>query len=957
MSPEQLAGVSGSLLGPPTDVYGLGVVLFELLCGRRPFVGQATELVGQVFHLSAPRPSSLEAGVPRALDDICATALAKEPHDRYPTAAALRDDLTHFLRRQPLVGNPVARARRARRRRALAVGLAALVLSALGVGGWWSGSQDRSAPSLELDDPGPRLGGTGSVLLSGRVADDGPWVEVRCAGEVTRAEGRGEVQLEVPAQAGENSLLVEAVDAAGNQTALRVSFRYELWPEWYAALDERSRAEGPLLHLVEWLQGTRAAGPPGPESETLPAALDFLDGAQDPLAARARGQLLLLLGQTDLAGEALAGAEGEARALLWRGLARGSPDDLRGAMAGDLGWVEQGHARAALELCTGEPAAAERLCWEVLEQRALSGEPDVLLRRHEPLLWRLVAEARERQGQDPESDQVAGCRERADELLARDAAALGRRADACLTRFETRWRRGRVDDLLGTAWLPGSPLVRPLDESLADRAAAAALEPGNEQLERALLQALLDRANLARRTQQDPTGWLRRGVALCSSLLSRHPGDVEVLQKRYRFYNYAWDHSKRVDAPDHAALEAGLLDLEEAARRSPHDAQVNNDLAFILTQRLQLTRGQDDAEQRRPQLERVVRAATRVIEEADEDFVTIENGWIFLVRGGASLELQDVDAAVLDLARATVQDPALIEKVPPSLRARVEAAARGPEQPVPTWFDALDPASRPTLPLPPGTEWSQVPGEYINQRDGSVLVWVPPGRFLMGGAGPLGPVHEVTFASGYFMGKYEVTWDQFRRFCRATGSEPRQEILEAWGQTFEPPPNHPVVYVTWNDAQAYCRWAGLRLPSEAEWEYAARGEDGRLFPWGDEEPGPGLGNFGAILAAESSEVDRRDASDGFAWTSPVGSYPRGASPFGCLDMAGNVWEWVQDEAHETYDGAPSDGSAWESPEAERRGIRGGDFTRHTPHCQTDCRVPIGAPRLGLSYSLGFRVAR
>ena len=103
------------------------------------------------------------------------------------------------------------------------------------------------------------------------------------------------------------------------------------------------------------------------------------------------------------------------------------------------------------------------------------------------------------------------------------------------------------------------------------------------------------------------------------------------------------------------------------------------------------------------------------------------------------------------------------------------------------------------------------------------------------------------------------------------------------------PDSHPVVQVSARDAAAYCAWRGLRLPTEREWEFAARGTDGRRYPWGNQPPGEG-GSRRANYGAENCCA--ADASDGFLRTAPVGSFPVGRSPFGLEDMAGNVWEWT-----------------------------------------------------------------
>jgi len=168
--------------------------------------------------------------------------------------------------------------------------------------------------------------------------------------------------------------------------------------------------------------------------------------------------------------------------------------------------------------------------------------------------------------------------------------------------------------------------------------------------------------------------------------------------------------------------------------------------------------------------------------------------------------------------------------------------------------------------------------EYRNEKDASVLVRVPSGSFPMGADGreadsQEGPVHRVMLGE-YFIGKHEVTNEQFERFVLATGYDAGsswREYSRRWGA------KAPVVFMSWDDAKAYCEWAGGRLPTEAEWEKAARGTDARMYPWGNAPP-EGRAWFDKNSGGRAHEV---------------GSAPAGASPYGCQDMAGNVWEWCQ----------------------------------------------------------------
>jgi iron(II)-dependent oxidoreductase len=194
-------------------------------------------------------------------------------------------------------------------------------------------------------------------------------------------------------------------------------------------------------------------------------------------------------------------------------------------------------------------------------------------------------------------------------------------------------------------------------------------------------------------------------------------------------------------------------------------------------------------------------------------------------------------------------------------------------------------------------------------NDGADIVAVPAGEFWIGSeasdASPSERPRRRVYLDAFRIDKYEVTNALYRRFIEATGrAAPQYWNDSEWNET-----NQPVVGVNWGDANAYCSWAGKRLPTEAEWEKAARGTDGRKYPWGEQW--------------DNSRANSNESKLGK--TVAVGSYPGGVSPYGAHDMAGNVWEWVADWYDANYYQSASSRNPRGPDSGQRRVLRGGSW--------------------------------
>lgn len=287
------------------------------------------------------------------------------------------------------------------------------------------------------------------------------------------------------------------------------------------------------------------------------------------------------------------------------------------------------------------------------------------------------------------------------------------------------------------------------------------------------------------------------------------------------------------------------------------------------------------------------------------------------------------------------------------------------------------------------------PGQSFNDAlagggYGPDMVVLPHGRFRMGTPESEngrhkheGPRHPVSFANGFAMARTETTVAEFRRFIQATGYKPHKRprasvydekggaMAERRGVTWEhdytgreAKPDAPVIYLTWEDANAYAAWLAqatgqpYRLPSEAEFEYALRGGGTTAYPWGDSATPPTLLEN---LTGEGDVSPRgrrfgnvfKGYADGYWGPAPAGRFA--PNSFGLNDLNGNVSEWVQDCWHDTYTRAPADGSAWVNPGCTRRVVRGASWASASEQARSGYRLDAeGATR---NARLGFRVAR
>lgn len=248
-----------------------------------------------------------------------------------------------------------------------------------------------------------------------------------------------------------------------------------------------------------------------------------------------------------------------------------------------------------------------------------------------------------------------------------------------------------------------------------------------------------------------------------------------------------------------------------------------------------------------------------------------------------------------------------------------------------------------------------------NWKTKAEMVMVPAGEFLMGSDKKTDrlayrseiPQHRV-YLDAFEIGKYEVTALEYLKFVLATNRSPQLDWRYDGGNFQESMAHHPIMHVTWYDADAYCKWAGQRLPTEAEWEKAARGSDGRLFPWGQEYAGPTRANFGRT-GLSGPVRDRPERLLLYPPIISVDKYENALSPYGLYQTIGNVAEWVADWYNPDYYKTAHDRNPQGPETGTQKAFRGGGWMDSTTTMRVAMRNGTD-PNTKINW-LGFRCAR
>lgn len=326
--------------------------------------------------------------------------------------------------------------------------------------------------------------------------------------------------------------------------------------------------------------------------------------------------------------------------------------------------------------------------------------------------------------------------------------------------------------------------------------------------------------------------------------------------------------------------------------------------------------------------------------------------------------VKQIPALALGLILAGCAPTTETVDIQPTLEAAIEATWSQFTQEAHSTQPTSTATPTPTdIPTPTPTPTVGIGSQRRSLIDGMLQLFIPEGEFLMGS--PDGdpdvfaherPQHSV-WLDAFWIDQVEVTNAMYAQCVAAGACTPPRTVASNTRTTYYGNPAYdayPVVWVDWSQARAYCQWSGRRLPTEAEWEKAARGMSGQYYPWGDQPVEP-------AMSAQFSDISTSCARAHYAGCEPfqdtdaVGVRPAGASPYGALDMAGNVWEWVSDWYGADYFSVSPERNPQGPDEGTQRVLRGGSFAANfSRNLRAAHRYPMDPEQT--IHAFGFRCA-
>jgi serine/threonine protein kinase/formylglycine-generating enzyme required for sulfatase activity len=880
LSPEQTRGESRNV-DPRSDVFAMGVILYELVTKTRPFTGRsAAEVYAKILKERPAPPSAVEPDIDQDLQAIVLKALEKKPEDRFPTADAFQSALREYRSSHKPGENKTNTAR-------------AKALTA----------------RLQTQAPSAR-----TTSIKNRSSDRALAGKRTSAAIATVSEDR----LGRPSSSSSTGIAIGVVVAAVVSTVMLVASQSHSSPP----PDEPRHLSEVSVVVTRSTAIDDTSMPPAanPERDDL-AAIEREEHdtptAWGPLTKdwKKLGEAYADLGER--ARKRCAELDASARVESDQLLAR--LDSAPADKLGDTARAIQDVLPRFLGTRFGEGLAlrarkAEGDAWEIASQAANLCDTRLGLG---DIAGAIAAVASpDHTGFEKADSLLAFERKKVQDVQAKKDAAASAQADAAREAIPRKLESARVarkERRYGDA-------LKAIDEVLA--------MPLGE----------IERGQI---------GVVRSETVLCASVLAGAlRADIDAATKARRDVNV--EATKGVRSPA-LRVKDGTLFVKPPAGSGELEYAVDRLPARALAKLFELSPG---AQAREAPLAR----ALFFLNEGDVE--------------SARLAFEDAQRRNVDVS---------------AFEARFAA------------LPAPDPAPAPPTPTTQGssTPPAAKPGEEKAVKDEGALVTVPAGTFTMGTGDPSKgkvvfylerngpdrtnefPQHDVTL-DAFSIGKYEVTNHMYAHFLEALKKgNPRRFSHESepagkdhtpafWKSPKFGGDAHPVVGVDWWDAYAFCKWAGGRLPTEAEWERAARGTDGRLFPWGNDWDSKKCVSAWFWIKEDTREDDAWDRFNDWAKnaapvTLPVDSLPEGRSPAGAYNMAGNVAEWVTDWYDENYYGhLYEQASAAKNPEGPDRGtlriVRGGRWGDRTPEFfLTTARTGV-APGTRVDW-LGFRCAK